>query len=493
MFKWLSVIVLAVAISPVVALANIQIVYVECNPVGSDADGEYIKIKNIGSESVDLTGWKFNDGSNHIINAPPKNGGKGSLILPSGVTAVLANKADKISIDNPIILDTTMSLSNKGDTIKLLDQDKNEVASVTYTEGQVVEGGSCINSAPSSSSTGESSSSSNNTTTVREITKYRTVEIQPPQAIHIRPMPEITSLLGGTISINPEVYDATGKIVPDVSCEVTFGDGSLSKSCKAKHIYEYIGEYIVNVEASKGVLNDKTQFKVKVVEPQLSATVSEGRDYVELHNYAQKDVELNGWSLQVGYRRFNIPSGTLILANSSIKIPESVTKINLKRVGGNAELRNVFNKTVNYTQPINEPVSSLRQDSNSKPEEIVAPSITDPIEDIINMQDDTKSLTRSIIGAVIESNEAVEQRESNVAPVPIEAQAMVASANTVSESIVNIEGGDRGMTKWLLAVGALILLGLVPLFVGKEHRADTTMSEVKDDDESANFTITQVT
>ncbi len=39
---------------------------------GSDAGYEWIEIKNILDGPIDLTGWKFYDGSNHLLNIPQK-------------------------------------------------------------------------------------------------------------------------------------------------------------------------------------------------------------------------------------------------------------------------------------------------------------------------------------------------------------------------------------------------------------------------------------
>ena len=107
---------------------------------GADPGYEWIEIKNISSEPVDLTNWKFNDGSssNHILNSPPKNGGQGSLIIPSGGFAIFADKADLFLSTHPnfsgIVIDTTMSLTNTEGTLKLIDNNGNVVEEVYYNK-----------------------------------------------------------------------------------------------------------------------------------------------------------------------------------------------------------------------------------------------------------------------------------------------------------------------------------------------------------------------
>jgi hypothetical protein len=104
---------------------------------GSDTDREWIEIKNMSSADVDLSGWKFFDGSNHILNAPPTNGGQGSLIITPGSFAVIAQSAvtflsEHTSYDG-IVIDSVVGLVNTGDTIRLLDATNQVVDEVVYS------------------------------------------------------------------------------------------------------------------------------------------------------------------------------------------------------------------------------------------------------------------------------------------------------------------------------------------------------------------------
>ena len=107
---------------------------------GADTGYEWIEIKNISNEAVDLTNWKFNDGSstNHILNPPPKNGGQGSLIIPPQGFAILAARADLFlsshSNFSGTVIDTTMSLNNTEGTLKLIDNNGNVVEEVYYNK-----------------------------------------------------------------------------------------------------------------------------------------------------------------------------------------------------------------------------------------------------------------------------------------------------------------------------------------------------------------------
>ena len=79
---------------PSIAFGQIIFTEIMYDLEGSDTDREWVEIFNNGSESVDITGWKFSDGSNHVLNDPPKNGGSGSLVIGAGAYAVLTENAN---------------------------------------------------------------------------------------------------------------------------------------------------------------------------------------------------------------------------------------------------------------------------------------------------------------------------------------------------------------------------------------------------------------
>ncbi len=75
------------------------------NPVGRDSDGEYIEIKNIGKDEIDIFGWSIDDedgGSNpYVFN--------NHINLSPGLILLLPRN------------ETNIALNNEGDRIKLLD------------------------------------------------------------------------------------------------------------------------------------------------------------------------------------------------------------------------------------------------------------------------------------------------------------------------------------------------------------------------------------
>jgi len=108
----------------------------DCVADGSDDTHEWIEIKNISGNAVDLKNWKFNDGSNHLLNEPPKNGGQGSLIISVGGFAIFADDANVFLSDHPgfsgTVIDTVMSLNNTSDILKIIDADSQVIDEVSY-------------------------------------------------------------------------------------------------------------------------------------------------------------------------------------------------------------------------------------------------------------------------------------------------------------------------------------------------------------------------
>lgn len=99
------------------------------NPIGKDADGEWIKLFNNSNTAVDLSGWQMKDASGKafIFSTTNKN------IIVGGETLTLDYKTTKIAINN------------NGETIFLYDKAGNLIDKAEYI-GTAVEGKSYVRS-----------------------------------------------------------------------------------------------------------------------------------------------------------------------------------------------------------------------------------------------------------------------------------------------------------------------------------------------------------
>ena len=66
-----------------------------------NADHEWVELLNTSTETVSLQGLKFSDGSNHVLNKPPLNGGQGSISIDSGGYVILSGNAATFVADHP--------------------------------------------------------------------------------------------------------------------------------------------------------------------------------------------------------------------------------------------------------------------------------------------------------------------------------------------------------------------------------------------------------
>lgn len=124
---------------PKIVLAEIiinEIMYDLPSP-GADDKREWIELYNSGQLPIDLTGWKFNDGANHVLNLPPEKGSRGSLIIDANGYLLLASDATTLAGNLPsytgAIIDTVMSLNNTSAQLKMLNKDNIEMASTSYS------------------------------------------------------------------------------------------------------------------------------------------------------------------------------------------------------------------------------------------------------------------------------------------------------------------------------------------------------------------------
>jgi len=94
------------------------------NPVGSDKEGEYIKILNDSDVAVNLAGWKISDAANKTFN----------------LSGIIKPKEEK----SFSYLQTKISLNNSGESVFLFDSKGVLISKLSYT-GAAEEGKVFIN------------------------------------------------------------------------------------------------------------------------------------------------------------------------------------------------------------------------------------------------------------------------------------------------------------------------------------------------------------
>lgn len=125
--------------SMAVSVGDVVINEIMYNLEGADDPNEWIEVFNASDVPIDLTGWKFNDGKNHILNIPPEKGSVGSIIIQSREYIILADNAATFLEDHPgfsgTVIDTVMILNNTSGNLSLIDNDGNTIYSMSYQNG----------------------------------------------------------------------------------------------------------------------------------------------------------------------------------------------------------------------------------------------------------------------------------------------------------------------------------------------------------------------
>lgn len=128
------------ALVPGKIAAEVVVSEIMYDALGSDTKAEWIELQNTGSEIVNISKWKFSDGANHVLNAPPKNGSIGSLeIKPGGFLILASDAATFLSLFPHIsvsVIDTVMSLPNGGGSISLISSSSTIEATFSYSSSQ---------------------------------------------------------------------------------------------------------------------------------------------------------------------------------------------------------------------------------------------------------------------------------------------------------------------------------------------------------------------
>ncbi|TSD03493.1 MAG: endonuclease i [Parcubacteria group bacterium Athens0714_16] len=327
---------------------------------GSDTGREWVEIFNSGNAQVDLAGWKFNDGdgvTNHILNEPPKNGGRGSLILKSNEYAVLSGDANLFIPENlsytGTVIDTVMSLKNISGEILILDKENNQIDKVLYNKemggagdgntlqktnsgwkaGNPTLGSSEITSVPSSTPPSPSGQATTTVTNNSQTTQQQnfTSPAFDPQ-IFAYAGEDRTVIVGADTIFDAKAIGLNDEPIENALFTWNFGDGSFQKGKKIMHSYNYPGKYVVFLEASSGEYSVTDRINVTALPADIVIS-NVGRDadknFIELYNRTNRELNLSWWRLQADNNFFTLQKNTVILPNEKIIFPKSVTNLNI--------------------------------------------------------------------------------------------------------------------------------------------------------------------
>ena len=361
---------------------------------GSDSGREWVEIQN-DDTVVDLTGWKFFEGGvNHGLTLI-----QGDISLLQNGFAVIADNAEKFLLDWPgfsgMLFDSVFSLSNTGETLVLRNAELAAVDSVTYSsewgangDGKSLQknGNEWIVSLPTA---GEQNSE-----------KVAEEEVSPPLPFDSAqggqggagvgseegrggstpPFSPVLfsayagedkfALAGAEVYFEGQVKGVADGLVNTVRFSWNFGDGIVGEGKNTKHIFQYPGAYIVNLNVSMGIYSSSDFLKVDVFPAKLIFSEIKPGEWVKLKNDSNKVVDISGFGIQVNDSNiFYFPKNSGFAANSFLTLDSSTLNIEIPDSG---EAKILYpNGKVLTSFKIKEPVPTLVGDTSlSKGEEI---------------------------------------------------------------------------------------------------------------------------
>ncbi|NTU85611.1 MAG: lamin tail domain-containing protein [Chloroflexales bacterium] len=104
---------------------SIAIQQIEYDPPGDDVAGEFVLIKNTGSDAADMTGWRLSDEANNTYTFP-------SFTLAAGAEVRVWTRAGTDDAGNLYWGRTQAVWNNTGDTAILRDAGGTEVTRYSY-------------------------------------------------------------------------------------------------------------------------------------------------------------------------------------------------------------------------------------------------------------------------------------------------------------------------------------------------------------------------
>lgn len=300
------------------------------NPEGSD-DSEFIELKNIGSDPVDMVGWQVGDNSTRRYTI--RSDDFSSAIIPAGSFMVIPKEVSRIA------------LNNTSDAAKLYQPGGILVDEVAYEKSFENQSYSLVDGA-----------------------WLWTDEITPGYENVVYINNELPKAL---FAIEGESFKVGQMIIFDASetedadgdkleYEWSFGDGGSLYGEKVEYSFSSAGEYAIRliVRDTKGgedeheetlVVSDYDYSSLLVISELLPNCSGPDKDceFIELYNPESREVSLEGWQLTDLRIYYHFSEDITINANEYLVIERSQSKITLNNGGDTLYLLDPTGQIIN--------------------------------------------------------------------------------------------------------------------------------------------------
>ncbi|MEX0933949.1 MAG: lamin tail domain-containing protein [Candidatus Paceibacterota bacterium] len=339
-----TILLLAVPTSVRAQLIITEVMY---DPQGSDKGREWVEIYNSGSSAVNLDGWKINDGSNHILNEPPKNGGQGSFEIGADEVFILADDASVFLAENPInvtVIDTVLNMGQQEGTytVLLLNKEGDVEEQVSYTtslgangDGNSLQrsGNTLVAGVPTPGVYGATEGTQEPVTeeggSTTELVLESSVSAPEHSISAFIEKRDPVAVIGAPTQFKAKALGTEGLPLQGARYIWNFGDGTNREGEKVFHTFRYPGDYVVVLSVASGKYTASDRMIIRALPAEVTiASVGDKEDfYIELHNTSSYDLDISGWILQSEREYFILPANTILLANKKIIFSQEVTSL----------------------------------------------------------------------------------------------------------------------------------------------------------------------
>lgn len=355
---------------PLILFAQIEITEVMYDPgedtFGSKADGgrEWIEIHNLGSDSVNLDGWKLfdnKDGGGHPLSSVIQ----GSFTMKSGEYLIIADVDDEddsstFLTDYPnfsgTVINSNFGSFNNTAGVFAVDEKDTDVLNISWVEyssdqgangdGNSLQkvGGVWIVSTPTP---GEANLADFQpivesdpedppdetpppvTTSTSSSPPTVTYKIEPQIFTQINPLID-TPIAGADFPFGASSYGLLKEPLQNEKYIWSFGDGARKEGQNVLHAFQYPGDYVITLEVVSGKNTATDRIKIKAISSGIFiADVSEDvtDSFIEISNPSKYELNLSWWRLRVDNNFWMFPKNTIMLPNNQLKLSSRVTSL----------------------------------------------------------------------------------------------------------------------------------------------------------------------
>ncbi|MDP3997316.1 MAG: lamin tail domain-containing protein [bacterium] len=330
---------------------------------GGNTSDEWIELRNLTDEGVDLTGWT-------IARA---GSGEAALLLsgtiePAGYFLITKKTAEESALAGGVMISlasSAMSLANSpGEQLVLQDGGGAIVDQMPDNGWPAGENGTVKksmerNDPPADGMDANDWHTCSGEEAVSE-TFWKVAGVNcgtPGEANSVPPenhAPEADITGPESASVGEEVSFSAGDSTDEDGDELIyvwlFGDGASGEGEEVTHTYNQTGDYTVKLTVGDGLLENEAEHKIEVSKIEYSDDVvisellpnPEGLDtageFIELYNKGNKEIDLGGWKLTDGSRTYIIPAGEKIVESGFWVADYGKSKISLGNSGDEVRL-----------------------------------------------------------------------------------------------------------------------------------------------------------